>query len=268
MRDLPNLVAHLANNQTSSTLALPYASLSQAGLEKVSRFVESNSHIKTLDLRGNLFQLRSTAEIASAIEGNHSLKSLLLRGNAIGKDPMGIALLCTALKANLGIKHIDLRNNGINSVGAKNLGEMLMFNNTITHLDLSWNELGVDGGHAILCGLRHNVALVDCQLNGSKVDKGTVQEIALLLHRNKAAAAYKAPTTSSELTMCGAQVVNTTPVASPFSPLNKTSLLKAKPREFPAFDDNQLFNNIHSHVQKLQAQSHHYIENAKKFRSS
>merc|ERR1712139_729196 len=77
------------------------------------------------------------------------------------------------------------------NVGAKYLGEMLMSNTTITHLDLSWNDLGVDGGLALLDGLKHNNTLVDCQLSGSKVGEETLHEVAFLLRRNRAAAAYK-----------------------------------------------------------------------------
>merc|ERR1719478_1302906 len=89
------------------------------------------------------------------------------------------------------ISHLDLRNNGINNVGGKYLGELLMSNTTITHLDLSWNDLGVDGGLALLDGLKHNNTLVDCQLSGSKVGEETLHEVAFLLRRNRAAAAYR-----------------------------------------------------------------------------
>merc|ERR1719420_1007554 len=59
-------------------------------------------------------------------------------------------------------------------------------------MDLSWNDFGVDGGSALLEGLKHNSTVIDCQLSGSKVGEETLHEVAFLLRRNRAAAAYKA----------------------------------------------------------------------------
>merc|ERR1712070_1077568 len=77
-------------------------------------------------------------------------------------------------------------------IGAKHIAEMLKANTTVTHLDLSWNDLGVDGGIALLDGLKRNQTLIDCQLSGSKVGEETLHEVAFLLRRNRASAAYKA----------------------------------------------------------------------------
>merc|ERR1719382_1417430 len=130
--------------------------------------------------------------LANGVKLNRSLRSLNLKWNAIGKDPTGVSALCEVLKSNLTIGHLDLRNNRINNIGAKCIGEMMTCNTTITHLDLSWNDLGVDGGVALLDGLKHNQTLIDCQLSGSKVGEETLHEVAFLLRRNRAAAAYKA----------------------------------------------------------------------------
>lgn len=70
------------------------------------------------------------------------------------------------MRSNLTIGHVDLRNNRINNVGAKYVADLLAANTTaggqelleawhaaeITHLDLSWNDLGADGGLALLEG--------------------------------------------------------------------------------------------------------------------
>merc|ERR1712054_208747 len=83
---------------------------------------------------------------------------------------------------------------------------MLKANTTITHIDLSWNDLGVDGGIALLDGLKKNQTLIDCQLSGSKVGEETLHEVAFLLRRNRAAAAYKASPNDT-----GAQVAASQP---------------------------------------------------------
>ena len=141
--------------------------------------------------------------------GTGYFKFFLSCRNAIGKDPSGVHALCEVLRhgkrqglqlhskqcrvcpcrSNLTIGHVDLRNNRVNNVGAKYIGEMLAANTTaaymqlnecvcvmscscichhvsvtracrcqmyfeteITHLDLSWNDLGADGGLALLEG--------------------------------------------------------------------------------------------------------------------
>merc|ERR1712137_86107 len=141
---------------------------------------------------GNNINARGAQQLANGIKLNRSLRSLNLKWNCIGKDPAGIGALCGALRSNLTIGHVDLRNNRINNLGAKHVGEMLMTNTKITHLDLSWNELCIDGGLALIDGLKHNSTVIDCQLSGSKVGEDTLHEVAFLLRRNRAAAAYKA----------------------------------------------------------------------------
>merc|ERR1719473_151463 len=192
MQALSSLISHLEAHKESSTLSVAYASIGDEGVAEVAKFVRDNSFVKYLDLRGNNIQAKGAIALANGIKLNRSLRSLNLKWNAIGKDPTGVSALCDALKSNLTIGHVDLRNNRINNIGAKHIAEMLKANTTITHLDLSWNDLGVDGGIALLDGLKRNQTLIDCQLSGSKVGEETLHEVAFILRRNRAAAAYKA----------------------------------------------------------------------------
>lgn len=173
-------------------MSLAYASISDDGVAETAKFVRDNSFVKYLDLRGNNIQAKGAIALANGIKLNRSLRSLNLKWNAVGRDPSGVGALCDALKSNLTIGHVDLRNNRINNIGAKHIAEMLKANTTITHLDLSWNDLGVDGGIALLDGMKRNQTLIDCQLSGSKVGEETLHEVAFILRRNRAAAAYKA----------------------------------------------------------------------------
>jgi len=190
--NLPALINHLESNRQSSTLSLAYASISDDGVAETAKFVRDNPFVKYLDLRGNNIQAKGAIALANGIKLNRSLRSLNLKWNSIGRDPSGVGALCDALKSNLTIGHVDFRNNRINNIGAKHIAEMLKANTTITHIDISWNDLGVDGGIALLDGLKRNQTLIDCQLSGSKVGEETLHEVAFLLRRNRAAAAYKA----------------------------------------------------------------------------
>jgi len=189
--NLPALINHLESNRQSSTLSLAYASISDDGVAETAKFVRDNPFVKYLDLRGNNIQAKGAIALANGIKLNRSLRSLNLKWNAIGRDPTGVSALCDALKSNLTIGHVDFRNNRINNIGAKHIAEMLKANTTVTHIDLSWNDLGVDGGIALLDGLKRNQTLIDCQLSGSKVGEETLHEVAFVLRRNRAAAAYK-----------------------------------------------------------------------------
>mmetsp|Transcript_25950 Transcript_25950/g.56354 ORF Transcript_25950/g.56354 Transcript_25950/m.56354 type:complete len:442 (+) Transcript_25950:38-1363(+) len=208
-QNIPALLNHLDAHRESSTLSLAYASIADEGTVEVAKFVRDNPFVKYLDLRGNNIQAKGITALANGIKLNRSLRSLNLKWNAIGRDPVGVSALADVLKSNLTIGHVDLRNNRINNLGAKSIGEMLKVNTTISHLDLSWNDLGVDGGLALLDGLKHNSTLIDCQLSGSKVGEETLHEVAFLLRRNRAAAAYKASPHDA-----GAQVAASDPMTS------------------------------------------------------
>jgi len=68
------------------------------------------------------------------------------------------------------------------------LGQMLRENSTITHLDLSWNDLGVEGGKALLEGIQSNHTLIDCQLSGNRIQENDLHSIAFVLRRNRQSA--------------------------------------------------------------------------------
>lgn len=223
---------HLELNREASTLSLAYASISDEGIAEVARFVRDNVFIKYLDLRGNNIQAKGAQALANGMKLNRSLRSLNLKWNVIGRDPSGVRALCDALKSNLTVGHVDLRNNRINNIGAKYIGEMLVANTTISHMDLSWNDLGVDGGIALLDGLKHNSTLIDLQLSGSKVGEETLHEVAFLLRRNRASAAYKANPLDT-----GAQVAAASPHTSHLAGGGPTATTRSLPaqmsRSFP-----------------------------------
>ena len=93
--------------------------------------------------------------------------------NAIGKDPSGLNALCDVLKcavpsskplslslsrhllgrSNLTVGHVDLRNNRINNVGAKYIGEMLASNTTVPVRACLWRHTLP----AVACGSSHDL---------------------------------------------------------------------------------------------------------------
>lgn len=88
---------------------------------------------------------------------------------------------------------MDLRNNKIGPECGDLLGEMLRLNRGITHLDLSWNDLGIEGGKRLLAGIEANQNIVDCQLSGNRIAEDTLHAIAFVLRRNRQTAGPASP---------------------------------------------------------------------------
>jgi len=210
-------------------------------------------------------------------------------------------MLCEALKLNATITLVDFRNSFIDNIGAKCIGELLMHNTGITHIDLSWNDLGYDGGRKILEGLRHNTNLIDCQLSGSKCGEDTVHEVALLLRRNRSAAAYKAGGLSADPLTYGSLAVDTTlsptrcrdldmlcqttparlfsPARTILSPPASSTATMCTPRARPSShhtkarlrmkqretflpDDHHFYGKVTDHIDQLEAEAERHRQNA------
>merc|ERR1739848_926481 len=57
---------------------------------------------------------------------------------------------------------------------------------------MSWNDLGPDGGKALLDGIQMNHSLIDCQLSGNRIAEDTLHAIAYVLRRNRTSAPLSA----------------------------------------------------------------------------
>lgn len=138
----------------------------------------------------------------------------------------------------------------------------------------------------------HNSTLIDCQLSGSKVGEETLHEVAFLLRRNRAAAAYKAspqdtgaqvaaadpqhsalanggPTTSVAVTSRGLEgAITGSPGKSPSAtaPLSRTQWtakdssslmlrLMMKEREQVLPEDKLFYQQVAEHIDKLLLES-------------
>eukprot|EP00435_Cladocopium_sp_Y103_P016880 s1665_g4.t1 len=78
-----------------------------------------------------------------------------------------------ALKVNVTLTNLDLRENNIGTAGAQALGEALKVNNTLTNLYLWQNDIGAAGALALAAGLRQNRGLDMLVLSRSSVgDEG------------------------------------------------------------------------------------------------
>jgi len=181
--------AYLANQETSPTLTLANAGLSDEGALEVAHFLAGSIYLNRLDLTGNNLSSTGVCHLAKALKQNHTLQSLTLKHNRIGdSSEVGLATLCSALHHNKTLRHLDLRLGGLQGVTAASvIGEMLRSNTHLSHLDLSWNHLDPPGGQVLLENLEVNTTLFDCQLTGCGISDETLFSIAQVLQRNRKA---------------------------------------------------------------------------------
>jgi len=188
----PSLLAHLDASRDSTALSLAYASIGDEGCNAVARFMRENVMLRTLDLRGNNVRADGLVVLAHALRSSSNIVSVCMKWNHAGSHQRGVQALCDVLKGNQSISHLDMRNNKIGVECGTVFGEMLRENNCVTHLDLSWNDLGIEGGKALLEGLQANNTLIDCQLSGNRIAEDTLHAISYILRRNRTAAPLSA----------------------------------------------------------------------------
>eukprot|EP00928_Gymnodinium_smaydae_P063994 TRINITY_DN4743_c0_g1_i2.p1 TRINITY_DN4743_c0_g1~~TRINITY_DN4743_c0_g1_i2.p1 ORF type:complete len:469 (+),score=121.98 TRINITY_DN4743_c0_g1_i2:44-1408(+) len=183
----PTFGTFLKAQEESPSLVLAHARIGDAGALAVASFLAASRNLCTLDLTGNLLTRTGAFHLAEALPQCATLRSVSLKHNRLaegGED--GLRALCLALRANQGTQHVDLRHNGLEGpTVAAAVGEMLVDNGHLTHLELSWNPLGPDGGQVLLQHIEMNADLFDCQLTGCGIASETLVEIArhLRCHR-------------------------------------------------------------------------------------
>lgn len=185
-----NCFSHFLNAQeTSPTLTLTYAGVGDDGMLEISHFVARNTHIVRLDLTGNDISSPGVSHLSKAMKENQTLESLVLKHNRLGQEgATGLEKLCRTLYENKILRHLDLRHCGLSGeTTATIIGQLLRNNTTLTHLELSWNPIDLEGGQVLLEAMRYNTTLFDCQLTGCRIADETLLGIAQLLHRNRKA---------------------------------------------------------------------------------
>lgn len=100
----------------------------------------SHSELKRLSLEATRLSLKGIVVICQAIEGSRKVRLLNLARNSIKDD--GAFVIGNMLKSNTSLTALDLHWNMINSEGASSLFSGLAENAHLLQFDLSWNSLG------------------------------------------------------------------------------------------------------------------------------
>ncbi|KAL3673626.1 hypothetical protein V7S43_001325 [Phytophthora oleae] len=146
-----------------------------------------------LDLRGNCFEAGAARALAVLLRSSHNVVAISLEWNNVGLLDQGVEALAGALEVDKRLLTLDLRNNNIGPEGAKALAKALRVNRTLRQLDLRWNEVGNPGVLAFREALQSNHSLVTLELMGNNSSLKHVDEIEVLLARNRAFAERPPP---------------------------------------------------------------------------
>ena len=115
--------------------------VSDAGIAEISKFLESNETLVTLNLNGNNeISPRGWERLGQALKTNTTLRTLSLDYTNIGDD--GLDRLTKGLKVNTGLRSLELEHTGLTEKGGDVLLELVKSNTSIL-------ELSVTSGNSI-----------------------------------------------------------------------------------------------------------------------
>lgn len=110
--------------------------ISDAGIAEISKFLESNKTLKSLNLNGNRQISASGWErLGQALKKNKTLKTLSLDYTDIGDS--GIENLAKGLRVNTGLRCLELESAGLTEKGGEILRDLLKSNTSILELTVS-----------------------------------------------------------------------------------------------------------------------------------
>ena len=184
---LTKIINELLNSPSPvSTVEICDQYIKDSGCQIVCDKLSSIDTIQTINFRGNDIQQIGAEAIIKLIHHNANINTLKLEWNLLGLNS-ALSVLCEGLKLS-SVRYLDLRNNKIDSNGGKILSEMLIYNQTLNHLDLRWNNLGLIGGEYILQTLQadnENHSLTECLLSGNQIPVQILRSIDVELDKNK-----------------------------------------------------------------------------------
>lgn len=117
-------------------LGLGNMGMTDTGMQDVSKLLEEDSSLTTLNLNGNKnITIAGWRRLAKALKENRTLQTLSLDFNKIGNN--GISVLAAGLRDNEMLKHLDLEDVGLTEEGGKSLLNLLKCNTTILDVTAS-----------------------------------------------------------------------------------------------------------------------------------
>ncbi len=166
----------LAENKSVSYLDLSHNNIADRGAKAIASLLDRKSVIVFLNMRSNQIHTEGAKAIAKALRHNTSLLSINLSLNRIG-DEGGCAILESAA-VNPALASLNLSANSLSGDAAKVLASLLRTSGSnVTHMDVSCNDFGEEGGAAISEALEENESVQTLDVRSSHI--GENHEIAI-----------------------------------------------------------------------------------------
>jgi hypothetical protein len=139
------------------------SNLCPEGIVWLSKLVDVSSQLITLFIRHNrIDDMKSARCLSRSLSSHASIRQLWLTHCDLGNSP---EILSVILQSD--VKHINLENNNIDSLGASNIAEYLEVDPPIQRIDLDHNRLNDDDAILISQALKWNTNLRHMDLKGN-----------------------------------------------------------------------------------------------------
>jgi NLR family CARD domain-containing protein 3 len=132
----------LRDNNVLQSLSFTCDSIDYLEIKTIADALTTNTILKRLNLSVNLENINSLKILLDGLNNNTSIISLALSLNANKNNPKYVAKIAKYLARNTTLKNLFLWKNAIDNYSAEIIVESLMCNNTLTTLDLSYNNIG------------------------------------------------------------------------------------------------------------------------------
>ena len=176
------LTRTLEVNTSLSSLDLRFNSIGNEGVNSLAHALRVNTSLSSLGLSGNSIGCEGANSLAQALRVNTSLFSLDLFLNSIGYE--GANSLAHALRVNTSLSSLDLHKNTIGNEGANSLAQALRVNTSLSSLDLSRNSIGYEGANSLAQALRVNTSLFSLGLHENTIGNEGANSLAQALRVN------------------------------------------------------------------------------------
>ena len=187
-----SLTKMLQVNKSLTHLDLSDNYLADSGARSIFEGLQHNTTLMKLLLEKNTITATNpdtARSITKILQVNNSLTHLNLSRNSL--SDLGARCIFEGLQCNFTLVKLSLRDNGITSTNldtATSLTKMLQVNKSLTHLDLSGNNLYESGAFCIFEGLQRNTTLLNLSLEGNAItviDPDTARSLITMLQVNR-----------------------------------------------------------------------------------